>query len=189
MECDVEKDILIPVLKDVESLLAVRRMNIETEVSLCSPLACDCELMKVIINNLIHNAVNNGTERTTIHCRVAEAENDVLFTVTNEGVGTPTTGMMDIFKEDVHVDDEGMDVSALGLSIVKMIAELHGGAVSVESGYLIEDKTIPYSEFEVVRGRFGVAEDEQEKLRRYARFQVRIPGRISAETPDGAINI
>jgi excisionase family DNA binding protein len=188
-DSNVERDILSPVLKDMEPALTARQMSVVTTVSLSSPLACDCGLMKIALNNLIDNATKYGTERTKIHCHVAEAGNDVLFTVFNEGIGIPPTRLMDVFKEYVHFDTEGQGSTGLGLHIVKMIAEQHGGTVSAESGYIIENSSIPYSDFEAARERFGITEDKKEKLKKFARFVVRIPKSINEEVSNGDINI
>ena len=140
-------------------------------------------------NDLIKNATKYGTVRTKIQCQVVEAGNDVIFTVTNEGIGILPTRLMDVFKEYVHFDTIGEGSIGLGLYIAKMITLLHGGAVSAESGYLIENNPIPYSDFEAVRERFGIAEDEIGKLKKFARFMVRIPNSINEEASNGTVNI
>ncbi|KPL15893.1 hypothetical protein AMJ74_00430 [candidate division WOR_3 bacterium SM1_77] len=187
-ESDVESDILSPVLKEMESSLATCRMSVMTKVSVSSPLACDCELMKVVLNNLISNATKYGTKGTKIHCQVAEAGNDVLFIVTNEGIGIPPNRLSEIFKEYVRFDTEGQGGTGLGLYIVKTIAELHGGAVSAESGYYIRNNAISYSDFEAARQRFGISEGEKEKLKKFARFIVRIPNSINEKASNGIVN-
>lgn len=188
-ESDVEGDIVSPVLEEMKSALAARQMSVVTRVSLSSPLTCDCGLMKVVLNNLINNATKFGTERTEIHCQVAEAGDDVLFTVTNEGIGIPPTRLMDVFREYIHFGTEGQGSIGLGLYIVKKIAELHGGTVSAESGYIVESNPIPYSDFEAACERFGIAEDEKEKLKKFARFMVRIPNSINEEASNGTVSI
>ncbi len=188
-DSDAERDILSPVLKDMEPALTARQMSVVTTVSLSSPLACDCGLMRIVLNNLIDNAIKYGTERTEIHCQVAEAGNDVLFTVANEGIGILPARLTDIFKEYVHFDTEGHGSIGLGLHIVKKIAEMHGGTVSAESGYLIENNSIPYGDFEAARERFGITEDEKENLKKFARFVVRIPKSIDEEASNSNVII
>jgi len=186
---DVERDILTPVLEEVGSALAAHRMSVATSISVTSPLACDCEMMKIVLNNLISNATKYGTAGTEIHCQVVDAGSYVLFIVTNEGIGIPPNRLMDVFKEYVRFDTEGKGGTGLGLYIVKTITELHGGVASAESGYFIGNNAISYGDFEAARERFGIVDGEEKKLKKFARFLVRIPKSFAEETSNGIVNI
>lgn len=88
------------------------------------------------VRNLLANAVAYSGEQTriTLGCRVASAHCEI--TVTDQGMGIPSTELDRIFERFYRVDQaRARDTggTGLGLSIVKHVCQNHGGSVSVWS--------------------------------------------------------
>ncbi len=91
-------------------------------------------LIQVVIN-LISNAVK-FTERGSVTCRAAKAQDAVLISVVDTGVGITAADQRRIFEEFIQVGDtltEKPPGTGLGLPICKQIVEHHGGHIWVES--------------------------------------------------------
>ena len=86
--------------------------------------------------NLLDNAVKFSPERKVVRVELRRRIGEVLIQVADRGIGIPPGDLEKIFSQFYRVD-EGRKVArkgaGLGLSIVKHIAEAHGGRVEVES--------------------------------------------------------
>jgi signal transduction histidine kinase/DNA-binding response OmpR family regulator len=94
------------------------------------------EALQTIINNLLSNAIkftpSNGKIQTTI-----DFQDDLLMlTVSDSGPGIPEEYISKIFERFYQVDEmytATQKGSGIGLALVKELAMLHGGDVSVEN--------------------------------------------------------
>jgi signal transduction histidine kinase len=90
----------------------------------------DAPLIERALRNLMDNAVRYGEEGHYLGIGLAEEEGDVILSVINRGNGVATEYRERIFERFYRVDGgrkgEGLGI---GLSIVKEIAESHGGSV------------------------------------------------------------
>ncbi|MEE3720025.1 ATP-binding protein, partial [Tumidithrix elongata RA019] len=91
-----------------------------------------------LLINLLSNAVKFTPEGSSITLEAtAEEEPDYIsFTVKDTGIGIAPEDIGKIFQPFVQVDNtlnRKYTGTGLGLSLVKKIAEMHGGSVSVES--------------------------------------------------------
>jgi len=101
-------------------------------------LNVDARRLKQILVNLLGNAVKFTPERGMIGLDVTyDAERGVVdFAVWDNGIGISQSGQRKLFQPFVQLEsglDRRFDGSGLGLVLVKRLAELHGGDVSVES--------------------------------------------------------
>ncbi len=97
-----------------------------------------------VIFNLLDNAVKYNKEggKVYIDLRVLQEEESCLVTIRNTGTGIPKADIHRVFDRFYRVDkSRSREImgSGLGLSIVKLIVELHGGKVTIGSE---ENKTI-----------------------------------------------
>ena len=92
--------------------------------------------------NLAHNAVKFSHAGGEVRIGWEDAGERVRFTIADEGIGIPAAHQARIFERFYKVDrsrarstdSEPMAGSAgLGLSIVRHIAEAHGGSVGLSS--------------------------------------------------------
>lgn len=86
--------------------------------------------------NLVINAIKYSPEGSTITVRVRSDEGRAVLAVEDEGPGVPADTREDVFLRFKRLDDARATRPGvgLGLYIVKLIAENHGGSARVESG-------------------------------------------------------
>jgi len=99
-------------------------------------LYVDRELFRRAVSNLLSNALKYTPSGGTIHLLAAKTDAGVSVTVENPGPGIPPEHRDKIFDRFYQVDRSRSDSATstgLGLSIVKIIMELHRGSVDVAS--------------------------------------------------------
>ncbi len=123
----VAEDIAKIGTKDIDIICDVQdNITMTMEVSLMARLA----------ENLISNAVRYGRENGFVKASLTRQGTDIVFSVEDNGIGIAEGDMDKIWQRFYRVDkahsrEDGC--SGLGLAMVKQIAELHGGRVSVTS--------------------------------------------------------
>ncbi|MCP4421431.1 MAG: GAF domain-containing sensor histidine kinase [Chloroflexi bacterium] len=100
------------------------------------PVFTDKDMMEVIIDNLLNNAVKFTPQAGQIEIAVEQQGREVWFRIKDSGVGIPEDQLERIFKRFYQVESplrrkhEGM---GLGLSIAKELVELNNGRIWAES--------------------------------------------------------
>lgn len=96
------------------------------------PLIADAKRLRQILFNLVSNAIAFSEDGDRIEIRCRPEGNSVRLSVHDEGRGIPEERLGAVF--DRFVTDAGSRRGAgLGLSLVKSLAELHGGTVAIDS--------------------------------------------------------
>ena len=86
--------------------------------------------------NLLDNSIKYSREQKWIDVKVRHDNHFVLLSVTDKGIGIPTSEQQKIFEKFYRGGDPSVRKirgSGIGLSITKHVAEMHGGEVLVES--------------------------------------------------------
>jgi signal transduction histidine kinase len=99
------------------------------------PLVCDGKFLRIILDNLVSNALK-FTGHGTVTLQLCHEENSHIFEVHDTGIGIPEADMARIFQpfeqlEPVH--RKSIPGVGLGLALVKQIVEALGGKVEVTS--------------------------------------------------------
>jgi heavy metal sensor kinase len=97
----------------------------------------DDELLQRMILNLLDNAVKYTPAGGAVSIELTASSGDALIRVRDNGIGIPAKDQPFVFNRFYRVDkarSRAMGGAGLGLSIVRRIAEAHGGSVSLESG-------------------------------------------------------
>ena len=113
-----------------------RGIVIELEADGEITLEADRGELEIIFNNLISNAVKYNRDNGKVTVRLKESPEEVLISVTDTGIGMTPEEVEKLFGEFVRIkNDRTRNIlgSGLGLSIMRKIASLYGGEVSVES--------------------------------------------------------
>ena len=95
----------------------------------------EIEIERCIIN-LIGNAVKFTPEGGEIRVYIKEIKDYIEITIEDTGIGIPKEDQEFIFKRFAQVDGNGATKSSssgIGLTLVKYIADLHGGYIRLES--------------------------------------------------------
>lgn len=95
----------------------------------------DVSLFSRLLENLITNAVKYGRENGNIWVRMKKENGEIFLSVKDDGIGIPEEQQEKIWQRFYQADPSrsGDSGIGLGLSMVKKIAELHGGAMELES--------------------------------------------------------
>lgn len=96
----------------------------------------DAELLRVVVDNLIRNAIQFSKAKMRVHVTVECANGYVVLTVTDEGPGIPEEYLERVFDRFVQapsVPDAGRRGTGLGLTIAKGVVDLHGGDIRVRN--------------------------------------------------------
>ena len=94
----------------------------------------DPRLMELALSNLLVNATKY-TENI-VRCSLAQKDKHYALTVEDDGKGIPEDARDKVFKAFARIDDSRNRETGgygLGLAVVARVAELHGGAASVDS--------------------------------------------------------
>ncbi len=90
------------------------------------------ELHRLVLN-LLENAVKHTPAGTDVRASVGEEDGRVVLTVSDDGPGIPADLRDRVFERFVRGAGDRGGSFGLGLSIVRAVAESHGGRVSLES--------------------------------------------------------
>ena len=93
------------------------------------------QLHQVLVN-LISNAIKYSPEGSTITIGAAQAGEDIVLRVRDEGMGVPPDMREKIFERFFRIDNSDRRMvggTGLGLALVREIVAAHGGSVWVES--------------------------------------------------------
>ncbi len=91
----------------------------------------DKKYLDLIVNNLISNAFKY-TEKGAVTVRLFEKDGNLVFQVSDTGIGIALDKQSKIFERFYQIDSEHIG-SGIGLSLVLRLAELHHGHVDVQS--------------------------------------------------------
>ncbi|PSB47558.1 adenylate cyclase, partial [filamentous cyanobacterium Phorm 6] len=113
-------------------------LQLITQLQECPLLYLDIERFDKVIYNLLSNAVKFTPEGGTITLTVKQAGAHCLLQVKDTGIGIRTEQipyLFERFRQAEGSTNRSYEGSGLGLALVKELVELHGGQISVESGY------------------------------------------------------
>nr|MBC8394871.1 histidine kinase [Deltaproteobacteria bacterium] len=110
-------------------------LDIAPEVS-GLPVKADEVKLKQIVFNLLSNAVKFTLEKGRIAVKVIKKDEELLFSVSDTGIGIKPEDQGRIFEVFQQVDSSlarKHQGTGLGLSLTRRLIELHGGQIWVES--------------------------------------------------------
>lgn len=117
----------------------------------------DSDKIVQVLDNVMNNAIKYSPEGGKITCSMSLKDNQVLISVSDEGIGIPTEDLAHIFDRFYRVDrarSRAMGGTGLGLAISREVIEQHGGEIWAESvdrngtTFYIALPYVPYEEEE-----------------------------------------
>ena len=92
------------------------------------------ELHRMVLN-LMENAIRHTPSGSRVRASVGGRDGEVVLTVEDDGPGIPDQLRGQIFERFVRGAGDSGSSSGLGLSIVRAVAESHGGRVELEDAH------------------------------------------------------
>lgn len=122
-------------VEEQEAIAEEKGIEIRGEIEKGIQMEVDESFFIRLLENLISNSISYGKEGGTTRVLLRESEQEITLTVADDGIGIAPEHLPRIwdrfFRADVSRSDSSH--SGLGLSMVKWIAEEHGGRVDVTS--------------------------------------------------------
>lgn len=142
-EVNLQNEDIVKVVEDITMSVAeyIENKNInlifDTEFEE-KVIACDLEKIERIMLNLLSNAVKFTPENGSIFVNVYEKDCKIFISVKDTGMGIPHHLQDAIFERFIQADkstSRNREGSGIGLSLVKSLAKLHRGNISLISEY------------------------------------------------------
>ena len=124
---------------DVMSNLGTRqgvKLSVEDEANKNSRVLADPDRLSQVMDNLLDNAIRHTPEGSTITITIKEADNEIVCSVRDEGVGIPAEHLPFIFERFYRVDksrDRNRGGTGLGLAITRALIRAQGGSITAQS--------------------------------------------------------
>lgn len=99
------------------------------------PMRGDAKLLFQVFSNLIANAIKYSPDGGPVRVAGTNERENVVVTVADRGIGIPEQDLAQVFDRFNRGSNvSGVVGTGVGLYLVKMVVDLHGGEVVVESG-------------------------------------------------------
>ncbi len=128
------------VIKEVvlscENLYSAKQINLVTSVDYDDYVLVDQEMLKVVLRNLLTNAIKYTRNQGNIKISVQKKDDDLLFVVSDSGVGIGPHLLDTVFRltnTPSKAGTSGEKGTGLGLILCKEFAEKLNGKIWVES--------------------------------------------------------
>jgi len=103
----------------------------------CYSVKANPDLLMIVLNNLIANAVQHHQGNGTVRVDLDQSEGDWMVTITDDGPGISAEDLPRVFDRFYRVDrargDSQVGHSGLGLALAKTIVDNMGGVINVRS--------------------------------------------------------
>ncbi len=131
------REVIQPCLDTTRIKADAKQLSLEADYGPDLPLVTgDLRSLQEILQNLLDNAVQYSTSGGHIAVTAVAQGEEIVLSVTDNGVGIPKAEQERIFERFYRVDparSRELGGTGLGLSIAKHLAEAHGGRIQVES--------------------------------------------------------
>lgn len=136
-EVNLLNDVINPILSEMSKLLEAKHINVINEITEEFTMPADINLMRVVYENLLGNAIKYGKEGGNIKISATRTDmGKIQLIVWNDGSSIEPQVITSLFHRFRRYDTktpEGKKGAGLGLFIVRRIVELHGGEIAVQS--------------------------------------------------------
>lgn len=130
-------EIVRSAIDECQPLLDAEGMSVVKYISdSLPPIHADGRALSQAIQNLIVNSVKYSSGEKWLHVRAENGDATIKISVEDRGIGISKTDLRQIFEpfyRSREVVDAQIHGNGLGLSLVKQIAEAHGGRVFASS--------------------------------------------------------
>ena len=118
----------------VEGAARMRGLDVDRRIPLDLKVSADAKLLRRAIENLISNAIKFSPSTQVVEVSAVRSDGKVEIRVEDRGRGVPEDKRTQLFEKFGGISvQRGSDRRGygLGLYLVRLVAEAHGGSVSV----------------------------------------------------------
>ncbi|SPD89992.1 cell wall metabolism sensor histidine kinase WalK [Lactiplantibacillus plantarum] len=114
----------------------------------------DTDKFTQVLDNIVNNAIKYSPDGGVVTCRLLETHNQVIISISDQGLGIPRADLGHVFDRFFRVDkarSRAQGGTGLGLAISKEVVQMLGGRIWVDS---VEGKgstfyiSLPYEPYE-----------------------------------------
>ncbi|MGE5353464.1 MAG: sensor histidine kinase [Acidobacteriota bacterium] len=129
-------ELLIECLQFMKKAAAEKNISMELNISEPVQICADRNKLKSVFINLIDNGLKYSFNDSVVRLGMEQAPGKVDIKFANFGIGIRPSELKNIFERFYRSNDVQSKIkgNGLGLSIAKEFVELHGGAITAESG-------------------------------------------------------
>lgn len=131
------RELLVGIVKEHIQPARAAGIALKLEMPAKLPLVrADVALIRQAVTNLVNNALKYAPDSKEIIVSAAHEEGEIVIGVRDQGPGISKQDQLRLFEKFYRVHERGQPVvkgSGLGLSIVKTVAERHGGRAWCQS--------------------------------------------------------
>ncbi|MFA5554874.1 MAG: cache domain-containing protein [Phycisphaerae bacterium] len=134
-EINLNKDVFKSAIDALKTSAARRHIRIDNKLDDNIEVLADADLMQVVANNLVGNAIKYGIDGGEISLKSFVDENKVKVEVYNDSVPITKEQKEKLFKKFSRLqtpETKKVKGTGLGLYITRQIIEKHGGSIWVE---------------------------------------------------------
>jgi signal transduction histidine kinase len=113
-----------------------KEINIISEIHPELQIYADRNMISTILRNLVSNAIKYTPNNGEIRLTAIKSENQVMFSVSDTGIGIEKENINKLFRIDINYTTQGTaDESGTGLGLIlcKEFIDRHNGTIKVES--------------------------------------------------------
>ena len=121
------------VCADLGPQILARNIDFDFESVSDATLSGQAEWLRVLIRNLIDNAVRYTPEGGKVAVRITRDGERISLSISDSGPGIPPEERSTVLRRFHRLEQAGQPGSGLGLAIVARIAELHGARLWLDS--------------------------------------------------------
>jgi PAS domain S-box-containing protein len=130
--------IIEPALESIDALLREKAHRVQVSKPMTALwVSGDAARLVQALGNVLHNAAKYTDRNGEIALKLEELPAEVAIVVRDNGAGISAEllpHVFDLFVQSTRTLDRSLGGLGIGLSVVKRLIEMHGGAVSVASG-------------------------------------------------------
>lgn len=134
-EFSLGKDVFENSIQTFARQFSTRKMEVENRIDPDIRVKADMDLMQIVANNLLNNAVKYGSEGGRVLLTAGQSEGFVTVDVYNDSRPIAPEMVAQLFKKFSRLDvpeKKKVKGTGLGLYITRQIIEAHGGTIRVE---------------------------------------------------------
>ncbi|HAA23513.1 MAG TPA: hypothetical protein DCP28_33865, partial [Cytophagales bacterium] len=130
------QQLLAQVVYDYQELVRAKGLTLVQDFEVAAQVEVDANLMKIVLRNLLDNALKFTQTGGTITLQATETGDTVMLTIADTGVGMTAeqqAGLFSLTEHEVRPDTEGRKSTGLGMLLCQRLVARHHGNITVNS--------------------------------------------------------